>query len=132
MVGIDTNILVRFFAQDDPDQARQVDVLMESLSAESPGFIASVVLAELAWVLRKNYRIEKARFIEYIEHLLGSPEIVLENEAALKQVQLRMGSTNADFADCLIERICANAGCTQTLTFDANSVRHSGMTLLQS
>ncbi|MGA2535751.1 MAG: type II toxin-antitoxin system VapC family toxin [Terracidiphilus sp.] len=130
MTGIDTNILVRLFVQDDLDQSVRVDALLQSLSHNSPGFVPSVVLVELAWVLRTRYGVTKPQFIRHIEELLNSPEIVMENPAALKQALHRFGKTNADFADCLIERVCSQAGCTQTFTFDATAARSSGMSLL--
>jgi predicted nucleic-acid-binding protein len=130
MTGIDTNILVRLFVQDDPEQSVRVDSLLQSLSASSPGFVPSVALAELAWVLRKQYGVSKPQFISHIQQLLDSPEIVLENEAALKQALRTFGNTKADFADCLIERVCFQAGCARTLTFDATAAKSSGMLLL--
>jgi predicted nucleic-acid-binding protein len=130
MTGIDTNILVRLFVQDDPDQSRLVDYLLQSLSASSPGFVPSVALVELAWVLRKQYGVSKQQFISHIQQLFNSPEIVLENEAALKQALRRFVTTNADFADCLIERVCSQAGCARTVTFDATAAKSSGMSLL--
>ncbi len=130
MTGMDTNILVRFFVQDDPDQCRRVDILLQSLSSRSRGFVPSVALAEFAWVLRKRYGVPKAQFIRHLEKLLDSPEIVLENEAALRQALVRFGSTNADFEDCLIERVCSEAGCARTVTFDAIAAKSSGMSLL--
>jgi predicted nucleic-acid-binding protein len=89
-----------------------------------------VVVAELAWVLRKQYGVSKTQFIGYIEQLLDSPEIVLEHESALKLALIRCSRANVDIADCLIERICAEAGCTQTVTFDEGAAKLAGMRLL--
>jgi len=130
MIGIDTNILVRLFVQDDPDQSLRVDSLLQSLSFHHPGFVPSVAMVELAWVLRKRYGVSKPQIISHIQQLLESPEIVLENEAALKQALHRFGSTNADFADCLIERVCSLAGCVRTVTFDSTAAKSSGMSIL--
>jgi predicted nucleic-acid-binding protein len=130
MTGIDTNILIRFFVQDDPDQCLRVDEFFQSLSTRDPGFVALVTLAEFAWVLQRRYRVSKAQFIDYLEQLFNSSEIVLENEAALKQAMVRFGSANAGFADCLIERVCSQAGCARTVTFDTTAAKWSGMSLL--
>ena len=130
MTGIDTNILVRLFVQDDRDQSIRVDTLLQKLSSNHPGFVPSVALAELAWVLRTRYGVSKPQIIGHIQQLLDSPEIVLENEAALKQALRRFGNTNADFADCLIERVSHHAGCTHTVTFDIAASKSTGMVLL--
>ena len=129
MTGIDTNILVRFFAQDELDQSHRVVEVLQLLSALNPGFVPSVAVVELAWVLRRRYGVSKTQFIGYLQQLLDSPEIVLEHEAALKQALMRFTRANVDFADCLIERVCAEAGCTRTLTFDAKAAKASGMFL---
>ena len=130
MIGIDTDILVRLFVQDDPDQSLRVDSLLQSLSPNHPGFVTSVVLVELSWVLRGTYGVSRLEFVSHVKDLLDSPEVVLENESALKQALSRFGSTKADFADCLIERVCFQAGCIRTVTFDAGAAKTLGMSLL--
>jgi predicted nucleic-acid-binding protein len=130
MTGIDTNILVRFFAEDDPDQSRRADRFLQSLSPESPGFLSLVSIAELVWVLRSRYGIKKRQLIEYLEMLLNSSELVLESQVSVNQALGRFKSGKADFADCLIERSGALAGCTDTVTFDEDASKLSGMRLL--
>ena len=52
MIGLDTNVIVRYVVQDDPRQSAAATRLMEkTLSAENPGFVAVVTLCEVAWVL---------------------------------------------------------------------------------
>jgi predicted nucleic-acid-binding protein len=130
MIGIDTNVLVRLFTQDDPIQSSRVDQLLQELSQSSLGFVPSVVVIELQWVLRSRYGVSNDQFASYIEQLLNSPEIVLEHEAALKQALSRFRSTTADFADCLIERICWLSGCKRTVTFDSIAAKLVGMSEL--
>lgn len=130
MSGLDTNVLVRFFAQDDPAQSRKADRLLQSLSAEAPGYVSLVSLIELVWVLRSIYRISKSDLVKSLEQLLNSPEIVVENQAAVDQALRRFSAVQADFADCLIERSSSLAGCGRTVTFDAKAARAAGMTLL--
>jgi predicted nucleic-acid-binding protein len=130
MTGLDTNVLVRFFVQDDAAQFERADSLMQSLSVANAGYISLIVLAEFAWVLRTNYDVSKAQFIDYIRQLLDSPQILIENESALKQGLSRFLISNADFADCVIERVCSLAGCSQTMTFDAKAAKSAGMILI--
>jgi predicted nucleic-acid-binding protein len=130
MIGLDTNVLVRFFVQDDRAQSRKADALLQTLSTESPGFVSLVTLIELSWVMRSSYRMTRQELAESLESLLNSPEIVVENEPAVTQALQRFVAAKADFADALIERSGHVAGCSRTVTFDTNAARLAGMTML--
>lgn len=130
MIGLDTNILVRFITGDDPELAVAATRLIKSrCSAESPGYVAVLVLAELVWVLRRGYRYEKAAVIRVIRKLLGAAELVVEDR---EMVQLALGdyeSGSADFADYLIGRANRASGCLSTYTFDRQAARSRQFTL---
>ena len=130
MKGLDTNILVRFYAQDDPQQCRKIDKFLQTLSPESPGFVSLVSLIEMVWVLRSQYRLKKPEMIKIVETLLDSPEMMVENQTVVALALRRFSQFKTDFADCLIERSGAVAGCDETVTFDANASRFAGMRLL--
>jgi predicted nucleic-acid-binding protein len=130
MTGLDTNILVRLLAQDDPEQSQRAVEFLQTLSPDMPGFVSLVSLIELIWVLRSQYRMNKARLILGLEWLLNSAELVLESQEAVAQALGRFASVKADFADCLIERSCHAAGCRETVTFDVDAARNAGMMLL--
>lgn len=50
MIGLDTNVLVRYLAQDDPTQSpRATEIIEQEISKEKPGYISSVVLVETVW-----------------------------------------------------------------------------------
>ena len=130
MTGIDTNVLVRFFTKDDLEQGSRAKQFLRALSPESPGFVSLVSLIELVWVLRSQYRLSKADLIQHLERLLDSPELMIENQTAVTLALRRFASGKADFADCLIERSGAAAGCSETVTFDVNASRFAGMRML--
>jgi predicted nucleic-acid-binding protein len=130
MTGLDTNILVRFYAQDDPEQCRRGEEFLQTLTPESPGYVSLVSLIELVWVLRSQYRMTKAELVLCIEQLLDSPELAVENQAVVTVVLHRFSHFKADFADCLIERLGHSAGCKETVTFDMDASRFAGMRLL--
>ena len=130
MIGLDTNILVRYFAKDDPVQGIRVKEFLRTLTTESPGFVSVISLIELVWVLRSQYKLTRVQLIGCIETLLNSPELVLESQAAVNQSLHRFASSKADFADCLIERSGHVAGCRETVTFDRNASQMAGMRLL--
>ncbi|RUL70150.1 PIN domain-containing protein [Dyella choica] len=131
MIGLDTNVLVRYFAQDDPVQARKAGALIESLTPERPGYVSQVALVEVIWVLGRAYRVERVEIARVIETLLRTKEVVVEAaETVWKALRLYV-SSSADFADCLIERACHEAHCEYTATFDTKAAKSTGMRLIK-
>lgn len=130
MIGIDTNVLVRFIAQDDPVQSPKATVFMASLSRTNPGYVTLVALAEMAWVLRNHYRISRHALGDVVERLLNLPEVVIDCEPQVRETLIAFRASSMDFSDQLIE-CCGNAaGCTETVTFDRKAARLTGMRLL--
>jgi len=129
MIGLDTNILVRFIAQDHSAQTAAATKLVDSLSSDAPGYLPLIVLAELIWVLQFSYRFNKQEIESVVERLLRSRELLLEKKETVSQALTRFRTSRADFADCLIERCGHAAGCQHVLTFDKDAVA-SGMRLL--
>ena len=131
MIGLDTNVLVRYFAQDAPVQTRKANALIESLTAEQPGFVTLVALVETVWVLGLAYDAPRSSIVEVVETLLRTKEIHVEAaETVWKAVRLYAAST-ADFADCLIERTGHEALCEYTATFDVKAAKATGMRLIK-
>jgi predicted nucleic-acid-binding protein len=130
MIGLDTNVLVRYIAQDDPKQSPLANALIQTLSSEAPGFVTQVALVELVWVMQSCYQTTKPELTAILETLLRTRELLVENtEAALKALQV-FSTSNGDFSDCLIAQCAQMAGCTHTVSFDKNAVKVAGMRLL--
>ncbi len=131
MIGLDTNILVRYLTQDDPRQAALANALVEeTLTAENPGFISTVALVELIWVLESGYRCDRAQVVDILERLLRAKPLVVERADVVWQAARVFAAGTADFADCLIERAGHANECDHTLTFDRLAVKGAGMRLL--
>ena len=130
MIGLDTNVLVRYVMQDDPRQSPRATRLIESLSADEPGFVPVVALVELVWVLSGSYALDRAQIATVLDTLLRSKELVVDRADLVTQALQRFGAGGADFADALIERIAAAAGCSATMSFDAGAVKAAAMTLV--
>ena len=130
MIGLDTNVLVRYIMQDDAKQSPLATRLIEARSAESRGFVALVSVVELFWVMSSAYELDRDQLVEALEGLLRTKELIIER-AEIVWKALRMFQTaNVDFADCLIERSAAAMGCEKTMTFDRAAAKSSGMTLV--
>jgi predicted nucleic-acid-binding protein len=131
MIGLDTNILVRYLAQDDPKQSALANSLIEeTLTAESPGFVSTVALIELVWVLESGYDRDRAQISSVLELLLRAKPLVVEHADVAWQATRAFAAGKADFADCLIERSGHANTCDHTLTFDRTAANSAGMRLL--
>ena len=130
MTGLDTNVLVRYIMQDDARQSMLASRVIESLSAEAAGFVALVSVVELAWVLSGAYDLGREQLAEAIEGLLRTKEIVVERAETVWKALRVFRAGNADFADCVIERSAAAAGCARTVSFDRAAAKTAGMRLL--
>jgi predicted nucleic-acid-binding protein len=131
MIGLDTNVLVRYLAKDDPIQTPVAVKLVRSLSAEEPGFLSLVVITELIWVLRMSYRYRNNEIANVVETLLQSRELIVEQEDLVAEALRGFAAGNADFADYLSERTGQLAGCIHTFTFDKRAATFAGMRLLK-
>ena len=130
MIGLDTNILVRYLTHDDPGQTAAAVKAIDALTAEAPGFISLIVVAELVWVLDGAYHFKKDEIEEVLEAILRSKELAVERAELVWQALHKFHSNRADFSDCLIERSAHAAECTYTLTFDQRAAA-AGMRLLK-
>lgn len=127
MIGLDTNVLVRYIAQDDARQSPEATRCIESLTPEAPGYVSLVVIVELVWVLGSCYDLNDTEVGSVLEGLLRARELVVaESETVWKALRLFKGGS-ADFADCLIQCAGVDAGCDFTLTFDRGAVKNCGM-----
>lgn len=131
MIGLDANVLVRYIMQDDPRQSSKATQLVESLDSKNPGFIGVISLIEMYWVLTSCYALTNDQVGQALGMLLRTKHLVVDRADQVLPA-LRMFETGkVDFADCLIERMAASAGCEQTMTFDVNAAKHAGMTLIR-
>ncbi len=119
MTGIDTNILVRYLVRDDPAQTERAAAVMEGrCSADTPGFVCHVVLAELVWVLARGYGYPKPLVVSVLRRILGAAELKVEDPPQVWQALADYEQGGADFADYLIARKNRAAGCSVTFSFD--------------
>ena len=110
MIGLDTNVLVRYIAQDDPKQTAMAVQLIENECSEArPGFVTAVALAELVWVLEECYRSAKAEIIAVLQRILRTRQLVVEEAEIVWKAMRLFEASRSDFADCLIDR--KSRGC---------------------
>lgn len=129
MIGLDTNVLVRYLAQDDDEQTPRATEIVEALDEQGQGFVCLVALVELHWVLRRTFGVSADEAALIVEGLLAAAWLVVQ-ESDLVRRAVGQARTGVDFADALVAELGAAAGCTTTFTFDRRAARHPGMTLL--
>lgn len=131
MIGIDTNILIRFIMGDDPRQHEAaVAFLEEKLTEQEPGFINIGTLLEMVWVLRSRCRIPKEGVLLVLERLLRTETIKLQHEREVSRAFAAWKQGEGSFSDLLIGELNAAAGCAATFTFDKEASRLPGFSLL--
>ncbi|MFI4940077.1 MAG: PIN domain-containing protein [Burkholderiales bacterium] len=127
MLGVDTNVLVRFLVRDDEAQFEKARKLIKrEVAAGRRVFVSQLVLLETEWVLRSRYSLPKNSIIETISSLLDATDVRLEDEPAIEEALFSWRDANADFADCLIGAQNRRLGCRATATFDVKASRLPG------
>lgn len=132
MIGLDTNVLVRYLAQDDPQQsALAVELIEGSCSENSPALINHVVLCETVWVLDRCYDVKREMIAVILEKILKTEQFSIQGLEMVWRALKEFRKTGADFADCLLSQINLSNGCEQTVTFDKKAAKSKGYRLLQ-
>lgn len=127
MIGLDTNVLVRYIAQDDKVQSARATRLIErECSDATPGYVGLVVLAEVVWVSESRYDATRVEIAQIVRRVLSTRQLMVQGAEVAWKALRSFEAGKADFADCLIECSALAAGCKRTMSFD----KKSGMTLL--
>jgi len=131
MIGLDTNVLIRYVVEDDALQLRKAaDCIEGRLTESNPGFISAVVMVEIAWVLEHVYGFPENEIGAAIERMLQIEVFLVEHCLQVFVAMTALKQRRGSFADALIGAINAQAGCSRTLTFDRKALRLPGFELL--
>lgn len=131
MIGLDTNVVIRYLTRDDKaqfDRARRL--IEEELSSAGPGFIATITLAEIVWVLESNYNVNRAGLLNFLEIILSSRQFVIEASDVAWRAFRAFKATSGDYVDILIGELAQRGGCSSTVTFDRRASTLPGFRLL--
>jgi predicted nucleic-acid-binding protein len=127
MIGLDTNILVRYLTQDHAIQSPiATDLIENRLSEHELGFVTTVALAETIWVLERAYELNAAQIAGALTRLLQVGTLMVESEAEVFQAMVAVQEGQGRFADVLIGALAAKSGCLYTVTFDKKALRLAG------
>ena len=124
MIGLDTNVLLRYLVQDDPVQsAKATEIVERRLTQGNPGFVSLVCVLEIAWVLGSLYKRSRLQLAEHLEMILAADTLEVQNEQEVYQAVVALRSGSGSFEDALIGALGAWRGCSATLTFDHNAAK---------
>ena len=124
MIGLDTNVIVRYLTQDDPVQSRKATELIErGLTEVSPGFVSIVAMIETVWVLERIYGLPAEEIATAIERMLEVDVLVVEDEQEVFVAMMAVKDGRGSFADALIGALGTKAGCSHTVTFDQKALQ---------
>lgn len=129
MISLDTNVLARALADDDPVHSPAARSLIRSLSPQHPGFISLPVCLELYWVLDRVLRIGRSATLDVFDRIMSTPAFELEDGESVGEA-LEAARSGADFGDSLIDATNRLYGITDTVTFDRDAARRFGWRLL--
>jgi len=127
MIGLDSNVLVRYLTQDDPIQSpKATEIIERRLTEENPGFVCVVAMAETVWVLDRAYGLAVYEIAAAVERMLQANVLVVENEQEVFSAMIALKEGHGSFANALIVALGARVGCSRTLTFDRKALRLPG------
>lgn len=123
MIGLDTNVLIRYLTQDDVLQAELANkVIARSSHQGELLWIGQVTLCETVWVLERAYKISKAEIINILHMLLQTQELTFEKHDVIwRAIQDYKTCQSVGFVDCLIGRQNESNDCDFTYTFDKDA-----------
>ena len=124
MIGLDTNVLLRYLAQDDPAQSpRATEIIEGRLTEQEPGFVTLVSILEVVWVLRSLFRRSRQEIANDVEMLLAADTLEIQNEQEVYTAVVALRNGSGTFEDALIGSLGVWRGCSATLTFDEDAAR---------
>lgn len=131
MIGIDTNVLLRLWLDDDPAQSRRIDALLATHGREAGSLLISdVVLGEAVWTLGSVYEHGKAEQLKAVRSVLDEAAFAFENRDAVTAALAAAEQASCGFSDCLIAAKHAALGCTFTATFDKRMRKLAGVRVI--
>lgn len=131
MIGLDTNVIVRYLTQDDPIQsAKAADIFERRLTPRNLGFISVTAMVETVWVLDRAYQLTAQEIAGAIERMLQIEVLTIENEQEVFTAMVMLKRGRGSFSDSLISELAIRAGCTRILTFDQKASRLPGFQLI--
>ncbi len=120
MIGVDTNVLVRYLVGDKPRHQceRAADLFESTIAQGGDVFLSNIVLCECVWVLESAYNVSRAEISDVLNKLLDARHVRFRDRALVRSALQSYRDSQGDFADYLIRDIAIDEGCEKVATFD--------------
>ena len=124
MIGLDTNVLVRYLVEDDALQSARAASMIEGAAERGEKlFVGSVALCEVVWVLQAAYRREHHEIAGALTAILKTAQFVIQDVELAHRALASYLAGPADFPDYLLAEQAVEAGCEKIATFDRKLLR---------
>jgi predicted nucleic-acid-binding protein len=131
MIGLDTNIIIRYLVEDSPAESKKaVEFIEKECTAESPGFLNRIVLCEMVWVLESDYEYTKDEILAVLDALFRIRQLRIDDLSAAWAALEEFRKGDADFSAYLMAATNLDRGCSSTVTFDRKAAKVAGFTSL--
>ena len=131
MIGLDTNVLVRYVTRDDEKQWKRVNTyLKKHCTSKDPAWISNIVLCEVVWVLSSGYGYAKSDIVNLLKQILLTAEVKMEEHDTVRMALREFEAGKADFSDYLIGSLNKKHGCDTTVTFDKKAAGYASFSLI--
>jgi predicted nucleic-acid-binding protein len=132
VIGVDTNVLLRLFVEDDPRQNALAASFFDQRHPSDPAYLSIIVIAEFVWVLESKFKYPRVKSMSAVEALLGVSDVIIEQPELVRWAVAHAGSPKVDFSDALVSEASRIAGASRTMTFDFEAAKRiPGMELLK-
>jgi predicted nucleic-acid-binding protein len=124
MIGLDTNVLLRYLVQDDAVQSpRAAEIITRRLSEQEPGFVSLVTILEVVRVLGSLYKRSRQEIANDVEMILAADTLEVQNEQQVYDAVVALRNGTGTFEDALIGALGIWRGCSATPTFDEKAAQ---------
>ena len=130
MIGVDTNVLVRYLTQDVESLAARANSFFADRSTADPAFVSLAAVIETHWVLRRSYKFDLPAISRVFRSLLGADEVVFQAPDVVRRALRDAEEAKVDFADAVIANLGIDSGCDYTVTLDRRASGLPGMRVL--
>lgn len=127
MIGIDTNVLLRFYEKDNP---LQYEMAGRAIRDYAPVFINELVLLEFVWVCQSTYKMDRTEIHRRLKAIVNAEEFEFAWRESIERAVDGYGARKSDFADWLVGEMNREHGCETTLTFDGGAAKDGAFTLI--
>lgn len=131
MIGLDTNLLVRYITQDGPEAETATRHLEKVCTSDDPGFISLICACELVWVLDRAYGYQRTQIADILTALIETNQFEIESVEFVWRALNDYRAGPADFSDYLMGHICKHHGAAPVHTFDRKAARSALFRLVE-